>query len=119
MVTKAFDQYRVYIYGYGGPRGRAMVAELYCYSPTGGTVGQIRFYPDGAEIPRDSLESRRGSEYIVLNMPMSRFEAIMSTIRQERPLHLGIDGDSHLGRIEGQGYLATTEHEPVGEEELA
>ena len=51
-------------------------------------------------------------------MPMSRFEAVMSTVRQEKPLHLYINVDRSSGvSTKGEGHLATTDEEPVGEQE--
>jgi hypothetical protein len=49
---------------------------------------------------------------------MSRFDAVMSTVRQEKPLHLYIDVDRGTGAsTQGHGQLSTTDKEPVGEEE--
>jgi hypothetical protein len=51
-------------------------------------------------------------------MPMSRFDPILSTVRTEKPLHLYINANRGIGAsTQGQGHLATTDKEPVGEEE--
>jgi hypothetical protein len=51
-------------------------------------------------------------------MPISRFDSILSTVRTEKPLHLYINVDRGIGAsANGQGHLATTGREPVGEEE--
>lgn len=57
-------------------------------------------------------------EYVVLHMPMSKFESVISTVRVEGPLHLYINVNREIGALtRGHGHLATTEREPVGEEE--
>jgi len=113
-TTKGFDKYVIRISG--GNEGR--VGLLLCY---GGNsfVGRIDFYPEGASIPQDYLWHPTSiGEYVVLHMPMSRFESVMSTVRIEKPLHLYINVNRGTGATTyGQGHLATTEKEPVGEEE--
>lgn len=48
-------------------------------------------------------------------MPLPAF---LSTVRQEKPLHLYINVDRGTGATtRGNGYLTTSEKEPVGEEE--
>jgi hypothetical protein len=55
---------------------------------------------------------------VKLSMPMSRFEAVSSTVRVERPLQLYIDANRGIGvSTQGHGYLTTSEKEPVGEQE--
>ena len=115
MATKnGFDKYAVRISG--GDMGR--VGLLLCYR-SNSFVGRIDFHPDGATIPLDYLwYPNPMSEYVVLRMPMSRFEAVMSTVRVEKPLHLYINVDREIGTFtSGYGHLATTEKEPIGEEE--
>jgi len=42
----------------------------------------------------------------------------MSTVRFEKPLHQYIDVNRRIGAsTRGHGHLATTEKEPIGEEE--
>lgn len=115
MATmNAFDSYTVRIYG--GATGR--VALMLCYNSSA-FIGRIDFYPDGVVLPQDYLwHPTPSGEYVVLHMPMSRFESVMSTVRQETPLHLYIDVNRGMGALtQGHGHLATTEKEPVGEEE--
>jgi hypothetical protein len=51
-------------------------------------------------------------------MPISRLSTVLSTVRTEKPLHLYINVDRGIGAsTNGQGHLATTDKEPVGEEE--
>lgn len=113
-TTNSFDRYVMRIYG--GNESR--VGILLCYSGNS-FVGRIDFYPDGTTMPQDYLwHPTPTGEYVVLHMPMSRFELVMSTVRVEKPLHLYIDVNRGTGAsTRGHGHLATTEKEPVGEEE--
>ena len=115
-TTNGFDKYVVRISG--GNEGRAGL--LLCYSGNS-FIGRIDFYPDGATMPQDYLwHPNPTREYVVLHMRMSRFESVMSTVRVEKPLHLYIDVNRGIGAFtRGHGFLATTEKEPVGEEEGA
>jgi hypothetical protein len=115
MATmNGFDTYKVRIHG--GNRGRT--ALLLCYDE-GAFVGRIDFYADDVEPPDDLLwHPNPTAEYVVLSMPMSRFHPVMTTVRQEKPLHLYINVDRGGGVLtEGEGHLATTDEEPVGEQE--
>ena len=113
-TTNGFDKYVVRISG--GNEGR--VGLLLCYSDNS-FVGRIDFYPDSITIPQDYFwHPNPTREYVVLHMPMSRFKSVMSTVRVEKPLHLYIDVNREIGAYtRGHGHLATTEKEPVGEEE--
>ncbi len=115
MATKnAFDKYVVRING--GVEGRT--ALLLCYK-NNIFAGRIDFYPDGTTMPQDYLwHPNPVQEYVVLHMPMSRFEPVMSTVRVESPLHLYINVNREIrASTNGSGHLATTDKEPVGEEE--
>ena len=115
MATgNGFDKYVVRISG--GNEGR--VGLLLCYKGNS-FVGRIDFYPDGTAMPQDYLwHPTSTGEYVVLHMPMSRFDSVMSTVRLEKPLHLYIDVNRGIGAYtSGHGHLATTEKEPTGEEE--
>ena len=113
-TSNGFDKYVIRISG--GNEGR--VGLLLCYSGNS-FVGRIDFYPDGVALPQDYLWYPNPTrEYVVLHMPMNRFESVISTVRAEKPLHLYIDVDRGTGVVtRGHGYLATTDKEPVGEEE--
>ena len=114
-TSNAFDTYKVRIYG--NTPGRIAIA--LCYN-SGAFAGRIDFFPDGADMPEDYLwHPSAFGEYVVLHMPWSRFDSVMSTMRQESPLHLHINADRGPGSVThgGYGHLATTESEPVGEEE--
>ena len=113
-TTIGFDKYVVRISGGNEDR----VGLLLCYSGNS-FIGRMDFYPDSATIPQDYLwHPNPTREYVVLHMPMSRFESVMSTVRVEKPLHLYIDVNRGIGAYtRGHGHLATTEKEPIGEEE--
>lgn len=115
MATmNGFDTYKVRIYG--GNSGRT--AMLLCHDG-GSFVGRIDFYPDSGTLPEDYLwHPNPSAAYVVLHMPMSRFHAVMTTVRQEKPLHLYINVNRSGGSLTpGEGHLATTDEEPVGEQE--
>jgi len=112
-TTKAFDSYEMQIAG--GNSGR--VGLVMCYQGAS-FVGRIDFYPDGATLSSDHLwhPSSRAVTYVVLQMPMSRFEVVAATLRQEKPLQLYIDVDAGFGAAtNGRGCLKTGTREPVGE----
>lgn len=113
-TTKGFDKYVLRVMG--GNSGR--VALLLCYSGNS-FVGRIDFYPDGGALPKDYLwHPGPVSEYAVLHMPMSRFDSVVSIVRNEKPLNLYMSVNRGSGSsTQGYGYLATTDKEPVGEEE--
>jgi hypothetical protein len=113
-TTKGFDKYIIRVTGDNSGR----VALLLCYSGNS-FVGRIDFYPDGTSVAQDYLwHPSTVGEYVVLHMPMSRFDSVMSIVRNEKPLNLYINLDRGSGAsTQGSGYLATTDKEPVGEEE--
>lgn len=113
-TTNSFDRYDLRISG-GNTRRTGLIM---CYLENS-FVGRIDFYPDGTDLPEDYLwHPNISNGYIILHMPMSRFEAVLSTIRMEKPLHLYINVNRGNGSsTKGQGYLSTTEKEPTGEEE--
>lgn len=113
-TAKAFDSYTLRIYS--GAEGR--VGLLLCYDRNR-FIGRIDFYADGEEMPEGYLwHPTSGQEYIILIMPMSRFDSVVSTVRKESPLQLYINANRGPGvSTKGQGHLATTDREPVGEEE--
>ena len=113
-TTKNFDKYVIRITG--GNTGR--VGLLLCYSGNS-FVGRIDFYAEDASLPQDYLwHPNPVSTYVVLHMPFSRMETILSILRNEKPLHLYISANRGTGSsTPGYCHIATTEKEPVGEEE--
>ncbi len=115
MATqKPFDRYEVKIYGGNAER----VGLLMCYAGDS-FIGRIDFYPDGTDFVQDYLwHPGPVGEYVVLHMPMNRFESVLSTVQFEKPLQLYIDVNRGVGAYtRGHGYLATSEKEPIGEQE--
>jgi len=99
-----------------------MTAMIFCYG-AGRLVGRIDFYAEGVALPLDlltgpDLDLTSERLMVILSMPMTRFEAVMSTLRNEKPLVLYIDVD-RVGQsaTRGEGCLGTSLKEPVGEEE--
>jgi len=113
-TTKGFDKYVLRVMG--GNSGR--VGLLLCYSGNS-FVGRIDFYADDATLPHDYLwHPNSVSEYVVLHMPMNRFDSVASIVRNEKPLNLYISANRGSGAsTQGYGFLATSDKEPVGEEE--
>lgn len=109
-VTRHFDEYRLRIYG---TLVSSVGARLWCYDKDG-LVGRIDFYPDGVRLPMDRLDDPE-KRTILLNMPMSRFDAVMDTVRLEKPLWLLLNyGIPTPGSDWG---MLGSDMEPVGEEE--
>ena len=113
-TTKNFDKYVVRING--GGTGR--VGLLLCYEGSS-FVGRIDFYADNESLPQDYLwHPNPVSTYVVLHMPVTRMESILSLVRNEKPLNLYISVNRGTGAsTKGYGHIATTDKEPVGEEE--
>jgi hypothetical protein len=118
-VNKPFNRYILYMFG---TLTNNVIARLYCYQDNV-WAGRIDFYADGVYLPVDYLHHPNPrTQGIILNMPMSRLEEVMATVRQEEPLRLWINFDpdpppaTTTRRVGGYGLLATS-MEPVGEEE--
>ena len=112
-TTKDFDSYDMQVSG--GTTGR--VALILCYKGNS-FVGRVDFQADGTALSSDFLWHPASPTItsIVLQMPMSRFDVVVNTLRQERPLKLHIDVDYQGGATTaGHGYLGTGIHEPIGE----
>lgn len=112
-TTKDFDSYEIQISG--GNTGR--IGLIMCYQGSI-FVGRIDFAPDGASLGSDYLwhPSSPTITYVVLQMPISRFQAVAETLRQEKPLQLYIDVNAGSGPVtNGHGMVKTGTREPVGE----
>jgi hypothetical protein len=87
------------------------LANIICYNQSD-IVGYINFYLDG-HVPESKLEtlsSGSPKEFIMLRFAIDRIGEILDTLRQEKPIHIGINPGSKVG------WVGTGE-EPVGEEE--
>lgn len=114
-ITRGFNRYEVKILG--GDAGR--VALILCYD-NDIAVGRIDFYPDTEKIPDDYLwYPNKDHEYIILHMPLSRFDMIMSIVKERSPLYLYINAERENQGIgsHGTGYLSTSAKDPEGESE--
>lgn len=78
-----------------------------CFNSAGTNLGQLTFYKEGAQIPFNSVGS---ANRIYLNFPGHRYQEIITTLREENPIYMGINSTSKLGWI-------STSQEAVGEEE--
>lgn len=115
MATrKSFDNYIIKMLG--GNKGR--IALILCYQGKS-YIGRIDFYPDGEKLPDDYLWTPKPSnEHIIIHMPISRFEAVLSFIRNEKNLYMKIDVMRKKGvGIHGQGALINSDRDPTTEEE--
>jgi hypothetical protein len=100
-LSKDFDAYKVFYYS-----NQPYEANIYCYKG-GALAGRIVFVKDGAAIPQNSTFGGGPSLYYSINS----FDNIMGILLHEKPLYLFLNLDNLMG------HLATTELEPIGEEE--
>ena len=99
-IQADFDTYKYWYYS-----GHPYEALIYCYKATA-YVGRIVFFKDGASIPPNANLSGPSIHY-----PISRFAHVIDTLRMEKPLYLFLNLDNNIGMV------ATSDFEPVGEEE--
>jgi hypothetical protein len=104
LLDEAFDAYMIW-YLSGFP-WLGKEAQIQCYQGTK-YVGMIVFYKDDSAIPPNEMNS----DGIVINYGLSRFNDIISILRQEKPLYLRFSTEKKYGAV------ATSKYEPVGEEE--
>ena len=74
-------------------------------------VGYINFYSD-EHVPESKAELLGSvpTQMVMLRFPIGRIEEILATLRQEKPVHIGVDSGQKIGWV-GTGA------EPVGEQE--
>ncbi len=70
-------------------------------------VGRIVFFKDESTIPDNANYSSGPS----IHYPLSRFNDVINILRQEKPLYLFLNLNNKIG------IVATSDREPVGEEE--
>jgi len=99
-IKKDFDAYKIWYYS-----GHPYQALIYVYQGSK-YVGRIVFYKDGTTIPPNASYPEPSIHY-----PLSRFNDVINILREEKPLYLFLNLDNKIG------ILATTDLEPVGEEE--
>ncbi|MCG7968283.1 MAG: hypothetical protein JAY63_16985 [Candidatus Thiodiazotropha taylori] len=100
-IRKDFDSYKIWQYS-----GHKYEAVVYCFRANT-RVGELIFHKDSVKLPQNRLQSDKP----VIHFPISRFKDIISIIRHESPLCLFLNLDKQIGMV------ATSEHEPIGEEE--
>jgi hypothetical protein len=100
-ISKVFDSYKIFYY-----TNQTMEATIYCYK-RGKLVGRMVFAKDGGTLPPNTTFGGGPS----LSFTISRFHDIMGILLNEKPLYLFLNPDNLMG------HLATTNLEPIGEEE--
>jgi hypothetical protein len=104
-LFEEFNEYRCIQYNEDAPRGQTAIIQCYMDDKP---VGSIIFYRDGIIIPPSDPT---GLGIIGLSMRESRFNNVISTIREEKPLFIGIND------VNNWGGITTSKDEPIGEEE--
>lgn len=99
-IRTDFDGYKIWYYS-----GHPYEALVYVYNGSK-YVGRIVFFKDGVAVPPNASYPEPSIHY-----PLSRFDDVMNILRQEKPLYLHLNLDNKIGTV------ATSDIEPVGEEE--
>lgn len=107
-IKRQFDSYKVWYYmpGFG------YEALIYLYQGKK-YAGRITFHKEGDPTPPPSLDAPFGTPEPAINFPLSRFNDVITMLREEKPLYLFMNPDVPYN----VGILATDDLEPVGEEE--
>lgn len=100
-VQANFDSYKFWYYS-----GHPYEALVYCYQGAA-YVGRIVFFADGSAIPPNANYQSGPS----IHYALSRFNDVITTLRNEKPLYLFLNLDNLIGMV------ATDQREPTGEEE--
>jgi hypothetical protein len=101
IVKTEFDAYVIRYYS-----GAHIEASILCYKGPA-FVGRCRFFKDDGPIP-DNITLKSGP---YINFSISRFNDVITILREEKPLYLGFDTNNNIGGV------VTDEREEVGEEE--
>lgn len=96
-----FDSYKIWHYS-----GHSHEALIHCFHG-GVCVGEISFFKDDMPMPTNQITRNRPC----INYPISRFNDIISILRYEKPLCIFLNLSNNIG------IVATSDQEPVGEEE--
>jgi hypothetical protein len=107
-VHRSFTKYVVYYLSGNSPAvGVPQDAEIDCFTADNQRAGALLFYPENLPLPanRDTVNG------IYLYFRPDRFADLMTLLREEKPLYLGLDTVSKHGCV-------GTSFEPVGEQEL-
>ncbi len=106
MISNVFDKYTLMYLG-GKTQAADLAARISCFNAAGATVGMIQFFPDTAI----ELKNQYVGGIPVLNVPLSRFNDVITTLRYEKPLRINLNTDNAFG------YVSTATQEPTGEQE--
>jgi hypothetical protein len=99
--NKPFDSYKIWYYS-----DFTYDALIYCYNGSS-YAGRLAFIADDKPLPENKMWSNQPSLYY----HTSKFEDIIDILRNEGPLYLYFNDNNNVG------ILATSQKEPVGEEE--
>lgn len=105
FLTSTIDTYNVVLYG-KNQTPESLVAFIHCHQGPN-IVVTCEFYADGSSVP----DNRYGGCRVWLAYPWSRFDAVLDTLRNEKPVYYGFIFSTKVG------YIAT-QAEPVGEGEV-
>jgi hypothetical protein len=95
-----FDSYKLWYCS-----GQPYEALIYVYKECA-YVGSIIFFKDGADVPANVSYPEPS-----IHFPLSRFNDVMTILREEKPLYLFLNDNSKIGMV------GTSELEPTGEHE--
>jgi hypothetical protein len=101
-TQKVVDQYRIY-YMTGG--AESPLIDVFSGSSH---VARLSFHAEGAPLPAN-LVTQAGVFY--LRYRLNQFEDVVGLLRHEQPLYVSLTTPSLIG------FIGTSEHEPIGEEE--
>lgn len=106
-ASASFTTYRTFYYSSHG-LDAYYEALIYCYSGIS-LVGRIEFYKDTT--PDSSLKSTIVGGQPYVRYRANRFNHVMQILLHEKPLYLFVNSDNGIGTV------ATSDAEPIGEEE--
>lgn len=105
-IVSGFDAYQAFYYT--GPATLQAVIQVYAAGVFNGRIG---FYPDAGPVVPNGTINPLGPTVPAINYALSRYNDVIQTLRFEKPLYISFD------TVTGVGFLATSQLEPVGEQE--
>jgi len=110
VKTASFEKYKVEYYS--RKTSDTEMVRIWLYK---GYIdaGNIKFVKDGATLPDNSYATSQvsGVTKVYLWFPLSRFNDVITLLREEKPLEANFDTDTK------DGWIGTVGSEAVGEEE--
>ncbi len=107
VFNNPFDSYQLYFYS-GSAAAYPVVIQVY---QAGLLVGRIAFVPDGTPVPANTVITPLGAQIPAIYYSYNRLGPIVGMLRYDKPLFVFLDTSS------GVGMVATSQNEPVGEQE--